>query len=99
MHLPAMDLPVVDSTGCGDAYCAGFITGLSLGWDLWRAAQLGNAAAALVLTGLGSDAGIIDLDHTVAFMERVLEAGTSLVPTKSQAESHGGSSNPSGGIP
>lgn len=70
MHLPALEAPLVDSTGCGDAYCAGFITGLSLGWDLHRAARLGTAAASLVLTGLGSDAGIIDLNTTVAFMEQ-----------------------------
>jgi sugar/nucleoside kinase (ribokinase family) len=79
MHLPAIDVPIVDSTGCGDAYCAGFITGLSLGWDTVHAAQLGNAAAALVLTGLGSDAGIVDLDHTVQFMERSREPGDLLL--------------------
>lgn len=69
MHLPALDAPVVDSTGCGDAYCAGFIMGLSLGWDVRRAAQLGTAAASLVLAGLGSDAGILDLNHTVKVMK------------------------------
>jgi sugar/nucleoside kinase (ribokinase family) len=79
VHLPAIDAPVVDSTGCGDAYCAGFIIGLSLGWDVVHAAQLGNAAAALVLTGLGSDAGIVDLLHTVEFMERSREPGGSLL--------------------
>ncbi|MFD1496183.1 carbohydrate kinase family protein, partial [Streptosporangium lutulentum] len=27
-RVPALDVPVVDTTGCGDAYCAGFIAGL-----------------------------------------------------------------------
>jgi sugar/nucleoside kinase (ribokinase family) len=67
--LPALQVPVVDSTGCGDAYCAGFIVGLSLGWGATRAGQLGTVAAALVLGGLGSDAGIVDLAHTLAVME------------------------------
>jgi sugar/nucleoside kinase (ribokinase family) len=31
IQTPAFDVPVVDSTGCGDAYNAGFIKGLSLG--------------------------------------------------------------------
>jgi sugar/nucleoside kinase (ribokinase family) len=62
-------VPVVDSTGCGDAYCAGFIVGLLRGWDLERAGRLGTAAAGLVIQGLGSDAGIVDLDQTIAFME------------------------------
>jgi sugar/nucleoside kinase (ribokinase family) len=69
LRVPAFRAKVVDSTGCGDAYCAGFITGLSLGWDVERSARLGSAAGALVIQGLGSDAGIVDLDRTVAFME------------------------------
>ncbi len=68
-RIPAFEAPVVDSTGCGDAYCAGFIVGLLQGWDLARAGRLGTAAAALVITGLGSDAGIIDLAQTIQFME------------------------------
>ncbi|CAN5903008.1 sugar kinase [soil metagenome] len=68
IRLPAFRVPVVDSTGCGDAYCAGFIVGLGQGWSLVEAGRLGTAAAALVATGLGSDAGIVDLASTLAFM-------------------------------
>ena len=68
IRLPIFEVPVVDSTGCGDAYCAGFIVGRSMGWDLAQAGMLGTAAAALVITGLGSDAGIVDLDQTIEFM-------------------------------
>ncbi len=68
-RIPALRASVVDSTGCGDAYCAGFITGLSMGWDLEQAARLGTAAGGLVIQGLGSDAGIVDLVSTIAFME------------------------------
>jgi sugar/nucleoside kinase (ribokinase family) len=69
IRLPAHKVPVVDSTGCGDAYCAGFIVGLSHGWDLERAGRLATAASAQVITGLGSDAGIVDLEQTLRFME------------------------------
>jgi len=68
IRLPALEAPVVDSTGCGDAYCAGFIVGLSKGWDLEQAGRLGTAAGGLVITGLGSDAGIVDLEKTIEFM-------------------------------
>jgi len=68
IRLPALNVPVVDSTGCGDAYCAGFIVGLSKGYNLEDAGKLGTAAAAQVITGLGSDAGIKDLDSTLEFM-------------------------------
>jgi sugar/nucleoside kinase (ribokinase family) len=69
IRIPAFAAPVVDSTGCGDAYCAGFIVGLLRGWDLERAGRLGTAAAGLVITGLGSDAGIVDLAQTLQFMQ------------------------------
>lgn len=69
IRVPAFASPVVDSTGCGDAYCAGFIAGLLLGWDLVECARFGTAAAALVIRGLGSDAGIVDFDHTHQFMQ------------------------------
>jgi sugar/nucleoside kinase (ribokinase family) len=63
--VPAFTISVVDTTGCGDAYVAGFITGLGLGWTLSQAARLGTAAAGLVAGGLGSDAGIVDLETTL----------------------------------
>ena len=64
---------MVDSTGCGDAYCAGFIMGLSMGWDLEKAGRLGSAAGGLVIQGLGSDAGIVNLDQTIEFMNTAEE--------------------------
>lgn len=68
IRIPAYQTTVVDSTGCGDAYCAGFIAGLTRGWDVKRAAQLGSAAGGLVITGLGSDAGIINFEQVAHFM-------------------------------
>jgi sugar/nucleoside kinase (ribokinase family) len=72
-RVPCFKVPVVDSTGCGDAYCAGFIMGLSMGWDLAKAARLGTAAGGLVIQGLGSDAGIVNLDQTIEFMNTAVE--------------------------
>ncbi|MEJ2866460.1 carbohydrate kinase family protein [Actinomycetospora sp. OC33-EN08] len=66
--VPALDVPVVDTTGCGDAFCAGFLVGLDRGLAPVDAARLGTAAAALVAQGLGSDAGIVDLASTVALL-------------------------------
>ena len=59
--VPAFEVEVVDTTGCGDAFSAGFLRGLSLGRDREAAARLGNAAAGLVAGGLGSDHGDFDL--------------------------------------
>ena len=61
-HVPALDVEVVDTTGCGDAFAAGFLRGVSLGRDPVAAARLGCAAAAKVAEGLGSDYGDFDLE-------------------------------------
>ncbi len=60
--VPAFDVEVVDTTGCGDAFSAGFLRGLALGRGRAEAASLGCAAAALVAQGLGSDHGDFDVE-------------------------------------
>jgi sugar/nucleoside kinase (ribokinase family) len=55
--VPAFAVDVVDTTGCGDAFSAGFLRGLALGADRAEAARMGCAAAALVAQGLGTDYG------------------------------------------
>jgi sugar/nucleoside kinase (ribokinase family) len=69
--VPAFEVEVVDTTGCGDAFSAGFLRGLSLGRDRMDAARLGCAAAALVAQGLGSDYGEFELRD----VERMAAAG------------------------
>ena len=70
-RIPALKVDVADTTGCGDAYCAGFVAGLAQGWDLERACRFATATSALVATGLGSDAGITDFKSTLAAMENL----------------------------
>lgn len=60
-RVPAFPVAVVDTTGCGDAFSAGFLRGLGLGRSRREAAVLGCATAALVAQGLGTDAGRYDL--------------------------------------
>lgn len=70
IHVPAYSIDVIDTTGCGDAYTAGFITGLAEGRPLEEAAHLGTASASLVASGLGSDAGIKDRAQVDAAMTK-----------------------------
>jgi len=61
--IPAMQVNVVDTTGCGDGFDAGFILGLLAGASPIEAAWIGTVCGGLVATGLGSDAGIRDLEQ------------------------------------
>lgn len=69
-EIPAFEVEVVDTTGCGDAYAAGFVIGLTNGWDATSAAWLGSATSAMVARELGSDAGITNLDAALAFLAK-----------------------------
>ena len=69
-EVPAYPVAVVDTTGCGDAFSAGFLRGLALGRDPVAAAALGCATAAQVAQGLGTDAGTYDLAAVEALLAR-----------------------------
>jgi sugar/nucleoside kinase (ribokinase family) len=66
-QVPAFAVDIVDTTGCGDAFSAGFIYATRIGRAPRDAAVLGNAVAALVAGGLGSDHGDFDLAAADAF--------------------------------
>jgi sugar/nucleoside kinase (ribokinase family) len=67
IEVPAFQVEVADTTGCGDAFSAGFLRGIALGGDLRASARLGCAAAAQVAQGLGTDAGSYTLAAVQAF--------------------------------
>jgi sugar/nucleoside kinase (ribokinase family) len=69
-RVPAFPVDVVDTSGCGDAFSAGYLRGLALDRSLRDAGLLGCATASLVAGGLGSDAGDFDLE-TVDAIARV----------------------------
>ena len=54
-EIPAAEIaPVVDATGAGDMYAAGFLWGMSRGEPPLRCAQLGSLAAAEVISHVGA---------------------------------------------
>ena len=66
--VPAFEVAVRDTSGCGDSYTGGFIAGLARDWDLLDCARLATATAAIVATGLGSGANLVSFEETVKAM-------------------------------
>ncbi len=66
--VPTSEATVIDTTGCGDAFCAGVIVARCAGWPIDEAARLGCATGTLNVRGLGSDAGARDVDEALAFV-------------------------------
>ena len=51
--VPGFPVEVYNVLGAGDAFAAGFIYGLVKGWDFYKAARMGNAGGAIVVTRHG----------------------------------------------
>jgi sugar/nucleoside kinase (ribokinase family) len=69
-RVPAFDIEVKDTCGCGDAFDAGYAVALCRGLDAETAVRFAQATSALNATGLGSQAGVQSFDHTWEFMEK-----------------------------
>ncbi len=68
-RVPAFDIKVKCTCGCGDAFNAGFAVGLVRGFDVETTVRFAQATSALNATGLGSQAGVESFDHTLNFMK------------------------------
>ncbi len=64
------DIKAVDTSGAGDAFCAGFVTGLSKGWAIGRCAKFANAIGTQCVMQIGTTAGIKSMGETLEFMDR-----------------------------
>jgi sugar/nucleoside kinase (ribokinase family) len=88
-RLPALDVDVVDTTGCGDGFNAGMLAGLLLGADPVDAARLGLACGSLVATGLGSDAGIENFGQVLAFLSKTQPAVATRIKERTHDHARG----------
>jgi ribokinase len=67
-HQPAFQVPVVDTTGCGDVFHGAFAFALAKGMELRKTAEFASAVAALKCRKLGGRAGIPSLAETERFL-------------------------------
>lgn len=68
--IPAARCTLVDTTGAGDAYTAGFMAGLLSGWDLPACGRLGAVMAAFVLESIGCQSNLPDWPSLLSRYQR-----------------------------
>jgi sugar/nucleoside kinase (ribokinase family) len=67
-HVPAFEVPVVDTTGAGDAFCGGFLAAALRGWPWEEVTRFANAVGALCVTAIGGATGVRSFEETIAFL-------------------------------
>jgi ribokinase len=67
-HFPASGVKAVDTTGAGDAFCAGYVTGQLWGKTPRQSVQLGVANAASVIQFYGAKAGLLTKQRLQAIL-------------------------------
>jgi len=68
-YFPAYKVPVVDTTGAGDAFVAGVLTGISKGWNIGKSVQFASAVSAFCIQTLGATTGIPPFDKVLSFID------------------------------
>jgi ribokinase len=69
-RVPAFKTRVLDTTGAGDAFAAGFIYGLLRKWDLSECMRFGNAVAAIKVSSYGPRCGLPTEKEVLNFLAK-----------------------------
>ena len=70
-YIPGMSVDVVDTTGAGDNFMAGFITGLLRGWDIRKCCEFATAVGAICVTQIGSNSAVMNFQQVENFMRQL----------------------------
>ncbi len=69
IYCPPYQVKVVDTTGAGDAWVAGFLAGLYKGWPLTKVGKFANAVGASCVRSTGASSGIMGFEETIKLIE------------------------------
>lgn len=64
------DIKPVDTTGAGDSFAAGFLTGITEGWSLYECGKFANAVGTHCIMAVGASTGIKSMEEIKAFMAK-----------------------------
>ncbi len=68
-YLPAYPCKAVDTTGAGDNFMAGFITGLLQGWEAKACCQFASAAGAVCASVMGPNQAIRSFEQIITYQK------------------------------
>lgn len=68
-HVEAFNVPVIDTTGAGDAFCAGFLYGLINGRSLRECGVIGNFVASRCIMKMGARRGLPRSEELKLFLK------------------------------
>ncbi len=60
----------IDTTGAGDNFVAGWLTGLANGWELEQCGEFANAVAGYSVQFLGATTGSMNMENILEFMQK-----------------------------
>lgn len=66
---PAIEVEAIDTTGAGDAFSAGFATGLAIGASLTDSVHLGQCAAAWTVCRIGGSSAAPHMDELIDWVD------------------------------
>ena len=69
IDVPGFPVEVQNILGAGDAFASGFLYGLVNGWDWYKAARLGNACGAILVTKHGCANFMPTYDEVMSFVQ------------------------------
>ncbi len=69
IYVPCYKVSAADTTGAGDSFCAGFLTGLSKGLSFEDSMRFANATGAHCVMAMGASTGIKSYEEIYKFME------------------------------
>ena len=70
IDVPGFPVEIANILGAGDAFASGFLYGYIQGWDWYKAARLGNACGAIVVTQHGCANFMPTHDEAMTFIEQ-----------------------------
>lgn len=65
-----LQVKAVDTTGAGDSFAAGYLAGLTMGWDLYKCGKFANAVGTHCVMEVGASTGIKSMNEILEFMEK-----------------------------